>query len=275
MTEPPTEPRAEMRYGDYLELDQLLSAQRPRTDSSDELLFIVIHQAAELWIKLALRELTESRDKLAADAVGPAIKHMARVARIFQQLIQSWDVLATLTPPEYLAFRNRLGTSSGFQSHQYRLLEFILGNRRGDTLTVHRARPDLLELLESARQAPSLYDEAVALLARRGFLTPANLGGWQQRGDGDSATRVADAAVTQAWVDVYRASEHHWDCYELAEKLVDIDHAFQRWRFDHLTTVQRMIGAKAGTGGSAGVPYLRRVADTLLFPELWAARTVL
>ncbi|CAN5214051.1 tryptophan 2,3-dioxygenase [soil metagenome] len=264
-----------MSYGDYLELDLLLSAQRPRTDSSDELLFITIHQAAELWIKLALRELSESRAKLKVDAVGPAIKHMARVARIFEQLIQSWDVLATLTPPEYLAFRHRLGTSSGFQSHQYRRLEFILGNRRADTIAAHGARPEIVALLEAERASPSLYDEAVALLARRGFLSQPDLQHWRERADGDSATRVADDAVTAAWIDVYRHSAEHWDCYELAEKLTDMDHAFQRWRFDHLTVVQRMIGAKAGTGGSAGVPYLRRVADTLLFPELWAARTAL
>ena len=261
---------AAMSYGDYLALDQLLACQHPRSAEHDELLFIIIHQATELWMKLVLHELRHALAQLRADSLQPAFKSLARVSRIQAQLIQSWDVLSTLTPADYLRFRGALGRSSGFQSFQYRLIEFALGNKNREMLAPHRHRPELHAALEAALQAPSLYDEAIALLVRRGFaIDPA-----VTRRDLTRPHR-ADASVKAAWLAIYRDTARHWDLYELAEELVDLEDWFQQWRFRHVTTVTRIIGMKRGTGGTAGAAYLRQALDIRFFPELWDLRTEL
>src|SRR4051812_1681308 len=259
-----------MSYGDYLGLDALLSAQRPRSADHNEMLFIVQHQATELWMKLMLHELLAARDRIRADDLQPAFKMLARVARIMAQLNQSWDVLSTLTPAEYSAFRSSLGDSSGFQSYQYRMVEFLLGNKSALHLRPHRHRDDLHRPLERLHAEPSLYDEAIRLLARRGF---AIAPGCVERDW--TALHAFDESVLAAWVAVYRDTHAHWEVYELAEKLVDLEDNFRQWRFRHATTVERVIGMKRGTGGTSGVGYLRRVLDIELFPELWRARTAL
>lgn len=259
-----------MSYGDYLQLDAVLGAQKPRSGDHNEMLFIVQHQASELWLKLMLHELAAARDQVRADDLPPAFKMLARVARIMAQLNQSWDVLATLTPAEYSSFRSTLGSSSGFQSYQYRMVEFLLGNKAALHLEPHRHRPDLFGRLEALYRSPSLYDEAIRLLARRGFAIAA---GCVERDW--TANHAFDESVCGAWVEVYRDTGRHWELYELAEKLVDLEDAFRQWRFRHATTVERIIGLKRGTGGTAGVGYLRRVLETVLFPELWRARTSL
>ena len=259
-----------MSYGEYLQLDTLLSAQRPLSGRHDEMLFIIIHQATELWMKLALHELTEARALLRRDELQGAFKSLARVSRIQTQLNQSWDVLATMTPSDYSSFRDALGQSSGFQSVQYRLIEFLLGNKQALMIEPHRHRPDLATALDEALATPSLYDEAIRVLARRGFaIDPAVLGRDVRQ------PYVADASVQAAWIAVYRAPSEHWDLYELAEELVDLEDWFLQWRFRHMTTVKRVIGFKRGTGGTAGVAYLRQLLDTVLFPELWEVRTAL
>jgi tryptophan 2,3-dioxygenase len=259
-----------MSYGDYLGLDALLAAQKPRSADHNELLFIVQHQASELWLKLVIHELTAARDHIAASDLQPAFKMLARVARIMAQLNQSWDVLSTLTPAEYSSFRGALGSSSGFQSFQYRMVEFLLGNKSPVTMEPHRHRDDLYEALVALHRAPSIYDEAIRLLARRGFaIAPESVArDW-------TSLHEFDESVCAAWVQVYRDTGEHWELYELAEKLVDLEDAFRQWRFRHVTTVERIIGLKRGTGGTSGVGYLRRVLDTVLFPELWRARTEL
>lgn len=259
-----------MSYGDYLGLDQILNAQHPRSPNHNELLFIVQHQTSELWIKLMLHELQAVRRHIREGNLPPAFKMLARVARIMDQLVHAWDVLATMTPPEYTAIRPYLGASSGFQSFQYRELEFILGNKNAALLAVHEKSPDAHALLARELQLPSIYDEAVMLLARSGFeIDPARTGiDWTQ------ATR-ADDSVKAAWLQVYGDTERHWALYELAEKLVDLETAFRFWRFRHVSTVERIIGFKTGTGGTAGVSYLRKMLDVVLFPELFALRTEL
>jgi tryptophan 2,3-dioxygenase len=259
-----------MSYGDYLGLDALLGAQKPRSGDHNELLFIIQHQASELWLKLAIHELLAARDHIAASNLQPAFKMLARVARIMAQLNQSWDVLSTLTPAEYSSFRDTLGSSSGFQSYQYRMVEFLLGNKSPLTMEPHRHREALYESLADLHRAPSIYDEAIRLLARRGFaINPAAV-------ERDWTSQHAfDDSVCAAWVQVYRDTGQQWELYELAEKLVDLEDAFRQWRFRHVTTVERIIGLKRGTGGTSGVSYLRRVLDTVLFPELWRARTEL
>jgi tryptophan 2,3-dioxygenase len=261
---------ATMSYGDYLALDQLLSAQHPRSPDHNEMLFIVQHQTSELWLKLMLHELHAVRASLKANALAPAAKMLARVARIMEQLVHAWDVLATMTPPEYTAIRPFLGVSSGFQSFQYRALEFILGNKNATLLQVHAAAPQAYAILDAALRAPSVYDEAILLLARRGFtIAPERL-------IRDPALpTAADESVKAAWLAVYQDPAAHWTLYELAEKLVDLETAFRYWRFRHATTVERIIGFKAGTGGTAGVSYLRQMLDVVLFPELFALRTAL
>lgn len=260
--------RGAMSYGDYLGLDALLSAQRPRSPDHNELLFIIQHQASELWMKLMLHELTAARARVRAGDLQPAFKMLARVSRILAQLVQAWDVLSTLTPAEYSAFRHDLGDSSGFQSYQYRMLEFLLGNKNRLLMEPHRHRPDLFAPLAALCEERSLYDEAIVVLARRGFAIDA------AALDHDfSAPYVPNASVEAAWVAVYRDPDAHWDLYQLAEKLVDLEDAFRQWRFRHLTTVERVIGYKRGTGGTAGTYYLRHVLDTRLFPELWNVRT--
>jgi tryptophan 2,3-dioxygenase len=259
-----------MSYGDYLGLDQILSAQHPLSPNHNELLFIIQHQTSELWIKLMLHELQAVRRQIRNKDLPPAFKMLARVARIMDQLVHAWDVLATMTPPEYTAIRPYLGASSGFQSYQYRELEFILGNKNPAMLTVHEVNPEHHALLERELHAPSLYDEAVRLLADSGLpVSQARLAADPTR------PTVHDESVLAAWLEVYRDPEHHWALYELAEKLVDMETAFRTWRFRHVSTVERIIGFKTGTGGTAGVSYLRKMLDVVLFPELFSLRTKL
>ncbi len=257
-------------YSSYLRLDKVLAAQEPLSDTHDELLFIVIHQASELWIKLCLHELEAARDAIVADRLGAAFKMMARVARVQQQLIQSWDVLATITPADYSAMRGRLGGSSGFQSVQYRLLEYMLGAKNGAMLAAHDGDDAAQAVLRAALTRTSLYDEALRLLARRGFAIPPD------RLERDfTRPYVASDAVEAAWRQVYEHPDRHWDLYELAEKLVDLDYRVQLWRFGHLKTIERIIGFKRGTGGTAGVPYLAKVVSDVFFPELLNVRVAL
>jgi tryptophan 2,3-dioxygenase len=257
-----------MSYGDYLDLGRLLAAQHPRSADPNELLFIVQHQTSELWMKLALHELRRARDSLRSDALPPAFKMLARVARIFEQLVAAWDVLATMTPSEYSAIRPSLGSSSGFQSWQYREIEFILGNKNAAMLRPHAHEPAIHAELAVALAAPSIYDEAVRLMARRGFAIDAAVLSRET-----AAPWMLDTSVEAAWLAVYRAPAAHWELYELAEELVDLEDAFRQWRFRHVTTVERIIGFKPGTGGTHGVSYLRRMLDVVLFPELWKVRT--
>jgi tryptophan 2,3-dioxygenase len=259
-----------MSYGDYLGLDQILTAQHPRSPNHNEMLFIIQHQTSELWLKLMLHELQAVRVNLRGGELAPAFKMLARVARIMDQLVHAWDVLATMTPPEYTAIRPFLGASSGFQSYQYRELEFILGNKNAAVLAVHHRAPAAHALLERELHAPSVYDEAVMLLSRSGFaIAPERLDA-----DWTLPTRH-DESVKAAWLAVYQDPSPHWALYELAEKLVDLETAFRFWRFRHVTTVERIIGFKTGTGGTAGVSYLRKMLDVVLFPELFALRTAL
>lgn len=262
--------RPDISYADYLGLDRLLAAQAPRSPHHDELLFIVIHQASELWIKLCLHELTAARDHIRDDDLGPALKMIARVSRIQTQLIQSWDVLATMTPADYQAIRPHLGQSSGFQSHQYRAMEFVLGAKNAAALQVHEADAAAHAALAKLLAEPSLYDEAIRLLARSGIALPAT-----SLARDVTTPYAADPAVEAAWLAVYRDPTRYWDLYDLAEKLVDLEFRFQQWRFAHFKTVERIIGLKPGTGGTAGAPYLKRVLDTQFFPELLAVRTAL
>ncbi|MCD9146391.1 tryptophan 2,3-dioxygenase [Pseudophaeobacter flagellatus] len=258
-----------MSYGDYLSLDALLNAQNPNSDTHDEMLFIIQHQTSELWMRLAIHELQAARDRLLKGEMRPAFKMLARVARIFEQLNSAWDVLRTMTPSDYTAFRDALGQSSGFQSHQYRLIEFMLGNRNTAMLKPHAHRPDLVALLEAELAQPSLYDVALRALNAR-FALPETVINRDL-----SAPYQPSPEVETAWSEVYRATETHWELYELAEKLVDFEDYFRRWRFNHVTTVERVIGFKRGTGGTGGVNYLKRMLEVELFPELWHLRTSL
>ena len=258
----------DMSYGDYLHLDQVLTAQHPRSPEHNEMLFIVQHQTSELWMKLMLHELGAAIGCIARDELPAAFKMLARVSRIMEQLVHAWDVLATMTPPEYSAIRPYLSNSSGFQSYQYRCIEFSLGNKNAAMLKPHAHRPDLLALVEAAYRAPSLYDESLRLLARRGLPVPASHleRDWTQ-------PYVESAEVEQAWLTVYRHPQQHWDLYQLGEELTDLEDAFRLWRFRHVTTVERVIGFKRGTGGTSGVGYLRKMLDVVLFPEIWKLRT--
>ena len=261
---------ADVTYSSYLDLDRILSAQHPASAAHDEMLFIIVHQASELWLKLCLHELTAAREEIIADDLRPAFKMLARVARAQGQLISSWEVLSTMTPADYSEVRPHLSNSSGFQSAQYRLMEFLMGGRNPDMVTMHEATPEVAAALRAELAHPSLYDEAVRLLARRGFAIPTEVlerdhtGGW-----------TPSPAVEAAWAAIYRDPEAHWDLYELAEKLVDLEYHFQRWRFGHLKTVERIIGFKRGTGGTAGVPYLEGVLKQAFFPELLSVRTAI
>jgi tryptophan 2,3-dioxygenase len=257
-------------YGPYLELDTLLSAQHPLTAAHDEPLFIMIHQVQELWMKLLIHELQSAMNSLEAGVIDPAMKMLARVSRAQEQMTNAWEVLKTMTPADYLEFRGSFGQASGFQSHQYRLIEFLFGNKQPFMMRPHAHRPEHHQLLEQALNAPSLYDLALRLLAKRGLKIPAEL---LER---DFAQPYqANNAVRAAWLEVYRDTTRYWDLYALAEKLVDVEDNFRRWRFNHLTTVERVIGFKSGSGGTAGVPYLRRALEIVLFPELWQVRTEL
>ncbi len=255
-------------YRSYLRLPDLLDCQHPLSDAHDELLFIAIHQASEIWLKLALHELHAARTLVAADDLRPAFKMMSRVARIQAQMIQSWEVLATMTPADYTKMRDRLGTSSGFQSDQYREMEFMLGNKDAAMVEVHADDPETHARLKMRLAQPSLYDEALRLLARRGLPIPAD------RLHRDfTRPYAASPEVERAWTVVYADTETYWDLYELAEKLVDIEYHVQLWRFGHLKTVERVIGFKTGTGGTAGVQYLAKVLEKPFFPELLSVRT--
>ena len=259
-----------MSYGDYLHLDEILNAQRPLSPDHNEMLFIVQHQTSELWMKLMLHELRAAIANVAADELGAAFKMLARVSKIMEQLVHAWDVLATMTPPEYSAIRPYLANSSGFQSAQYRCIEFALGNKNAAMLKPHAHRPDLLAQVQAAYEAPSLYDESLRLLARRGLAVPAT----HTQRDWTQGYAESDA-VKAAWLQVYRDPKHYWDLYQLGEELTDLEDAFRLWRFRHVTTVERVIGFKRGTGGTGGVSYLRKMLDVVLFPEIWTLRTEL
>jgi tryptophan 2,3-dioxygenase len=257
-----------MSYGDYLHLDAVLNAQHPLSPAHDEMLFIVQHQTSELWMKLMLHELAAAIGSVAADDLPVAFKMLARVSRIMEQLVHAWDVLATMTPPEYSAMRASLAKSSGFQSWQYRCIEFSLGNKNAAMRRPHAHRSDLLAVVDTAYTAPSLYDESLRLLARRGLPVPASHleRDWTQ-------PYTESREVEAAWLQVYRAPREHWDLYQLGEELTDLEDTFRLWRFRHLTTVERVIGFKRGTGGTGGVSYLRKMLDVVLFPEIWRLRT--
>ncbi|MBC5767435.1 tryptophan 2,3-dioxygenase [Ramlibacter albus] len=258
----------DMSYGDYLQLDAILNAQKPLSPGHDEMLFIIQHQTSELWMKLMLHELGAAISSVANDELAPAFKMLARVSRILEQLVHAWDVLATMTPPEYSAIRPYLGASSGFQSWQYRCVEFRLGNKSATMLKPHEHHAGRLDIVRQAYESPSLYDEALRLLARRGLQIPQDhlQRDWTQ-------PYVASDEVEQAWLQVYREPQKHWDLYQLGEELTDLEDAFRLWRFRHVTTVERIIGFKRGTGGTGGVSYLRRMLEVVLFPEIWKLRT--
>ncbi len=259
-----------MSYSDYLHLDEVLNAQAPLSTAHDELLFIIQHQTSELWMKLALHEIAAAVRAIRENRLEASFKMLARVARIFEQLNSAWDVLRTMTPSEYTEFRSSLGQSSGFQSWQYRAIEFMAGNRNLAMLRPHAHRPEFTGKLEAILAMPSLYDEAILLLARNGFDVGADgkRTEWREmRGESED--------VLKAWQAVYQNPEKNWMLYELAEKLVDFEDYFRRWRFNHVTTVERIIGLKRGTGGTSGASYLRKMLEVELFPELWKVRTVL
>jgi tryptophan 2,3-dioxygenase len=261
---------ASMSYGDYLQLDALLNAQKPRSPDHNEMLFIIQHQTSELWMKLMVHELLAAIQHIREDNLSEAFKKLARVSKIMEQLVHAWDVLATMTPPEYSGIRPYLASSSGFQSFQYRCIEFLLGNKNETMLKPHAHRPDLLAKVTQAFQAPSLYDEALILLQRRGLAVPTS----HTHRDWTQAYQASNE-VENAWLIVYRDPKHHWDLYQLAEELMDLEDAFRLWRFRHVTTVERVIGMKRGTGGTGGVGYLRKMLDVVLFPEIWSIRTAL
>ncbi|WP_284123711.1 tryptophan 2,3-dioxygenase [Parerythrobacter aestuarii] len=260
----------DVTYSSYLDLDRILAAQHPSSDAHDEMLFIIVHQASELWLKLCLHELFAARDCIAADNLRPSFKMLSRVARAQTQLIQSWDVLSTMTPHDYSAIRPHLGRSSGFQSPQYRMMEFLLGGRNPDMVVMHEKTGNWADRLQAELQQPSIYDETIRLLARRGFAIPEVVLGRQL----DTVWERSEE-VEAAWAEIYRDPQAHWDLYELAEKLVDLEYHFQRWRFGHLKTVERIIGFKRGTGGTQGVPYLEGVLKQAFFPELLSVRTAI
>lgn len=260
----------DMSYGEYLNLDSLLSSQRMLSGEHDEMLFVIIHHVSELWMKLSIHELKAALEQVRMDDLQPAFKMLSRVSRIQSQLIRAWEVLATMTPSDYASFRDKLGQSSGFQSYQYRTLEFMLGNKNARMVDAHRQSPAVFEELNAVLNAPSFYDEAIRLLHRRGFAIPAD------KVERDwSMPYIADKEVEAAWAEVYRNAEKHWDLYDLAEKLVDVEYHFQQWRFSHMKTVERIIGNKMGTGGTAGVSYLVKALDLKFFPELWSVRTAI
>lgn len=260
----------ELSYGSYLQLDKILSSQQRLSDHHDEMLFIIIHQASELWMKLILHEVNAAIDCIRKNDLEPSFKMLSRVSRIQEQLIQSWSVLSTLTPAEYMEFRDKLGHSSGFQSYQNRLIEFALGQKQAHVLSVYKHDAELFKTMEGALHERSIYDAAIQALSMRGLpIDDAALNrDW-------SKPYEPNTSVEEAWLTVYRNVDQYWDLYELAEKLVDIGSKQQHWRFNHMSTVERIIGHKIGTGGSAGVSYLKKVVDHRFFPELWSLRTKL
>jgi len=263
-----TDMTGRMSYGDYLNLGEILSAQTPVSSQHDEMLFIIIHQASELWLKLAAHELAAAIAYVKDSDFRQAFKVIARVKQILNQLTHSWDILSTLTPVDYIKFRPSLGGASGFQSYGYRRLEFLLGNKSADSIKVHEGKPVVAEELHALLKRPSLYDEVIRKLNESGFDIDASV---LER---DFSTPYqANESVKNAWLQIYRNSDKHFEFYELAEKLVDIEDAFQQWRFKHMYTVQRIIGLRRGTGGSSGVPFLKKALDTSFFPELLDLRT--
>ena len=256
-----------MSYGDYLSLDGLLSQQHPKSDAHDELLFIIQHQTSELWMKQALHELSAARACLQSGDIAPMFKMLARVSRIFEQLNNAWDVLRTMTPADYTTFRQALGPSSGFQSYQYRMIEFVLGNRNPHMLKPHAHVPEVLAMLEDELKRPSFYDEVVAYLFTQLDGSTEAMPAPQLQ-----TPHSAQQEIQAQWRRVYEDTTTHWRLYELGEKLVDMEDYFRRWRFNHVTTVERVIGFKRGTGGTSGVQYLRRMLEVELFPELWHVR---
>lgn len=262
--------RKEISYSGYLELDKILQAQQPLSSAHDEMLFIIQHQTSELWMKLAIHELSATCQLIAANDLQPAFKTLSRVSRILEQLNSAWDVLRTMTPSEYTEFRGSLGQSSGFQSWQYRMIEFLVGNKNAAMIHAHQDDKAVVERLEVAHRAPSIYDLTIQLLDRRGLAIDKAI---IERDV--SVSHIGDDSVVRAWLAVYQDPARFWELYELAEKLVDFEDYFRRWRFNHVTTVERIIGFKRGTGGTSGVSYLRKMLDVVLFPELWQVRTQL
>ncbi|MDX1771034.1 MAG: tryptophan 2,3-dioxygenase [Planococcaceae bacterium] len=263
-----TDFKENMTYGEYLHLDKLLSAQDGLTNHHDEPLFIMIHQVSELWMKLILHELGGAIAHIEKDEVQPALKQLARVSKIQAQIIQAWDVLSTLTPAEYMEFRSSLGNASGFQSYQYRMIEFALGYKTKHVLKIYEKDEELLGILTKAFNQPGLYDVAIRKLARSGLHIDEHI-----LNRDVSSPYEPNASVLEAWKTVYRDVDSYWELYQLAEKLVDIEDWLQQWRFRHMKTVERIIGFKTGTGGSSGVHYLKKVLDQYFFPELWTLRT--
>lgn len=257
-----------LSYARHLQTDQLLTSQVPVSDKPDEMLFIIMHQTMELWIKLMLHEASVAMEQIKADQLGKAEKTLERMATVLRHMIHSWEVLATLSPHDFLTFRGFLRKASGFQSHQYRELEFCLGLKRADLVLIHNDDETKRARLEAALQAPSLYDEMLRLLARRGFEIPSD----RLKRDFTQAYEPHDA-IEDAWLEIYTNVDEHWDLYSLAEKVTAIEYYFQEWRFKHMKTVSRVIGHKPGTGGSSGVTYLVKALDLRFFPELWAMRT--
>lgn len=260
----------EVTYGGYLRLKELLSAQAPRTGQHDELLFVILHQTMELWMKQVIHEIGAAQSEVRAGNLVPAYKHLARVSRIQAVMTQTWDILATMTPADYLNFRSLLGTSSGFQSAQFRVLEASLGLKDASFLKFHAEGGDDRAMLEAALAAPSLYDDVLEQLAKAGFNIPQSA---YQR---PPATPYEPSdAVEDAWLAVYRDTQKYWAFYQLAEKLIDLDDAFLTWRHKHVLTVERIIGRKRGTGGTEGVGYLQQTLSRRAFPEIWSLRTKL
>ena len=260
----------DISYGDYLGLGGLLNCQNDRSGKHDEMLFIVIHQVSELWIKLCLHEARAAVALIARDELRPAFKMLTRIARVQEQLVSAWDVLVTMTPADYASFRGSLGQSSGFQSYQYRELEFMLGNKNAKLIEAHRSNPKHYQQLEAVLNSPSIYDAAIQLLAKRGFDIPSS-----HLNRDWSVPYESHAKVEAAWQTIYQDTEQYWDLYELAEKLVDMEFHFQKWRFSHMKTVKRIIGFKQGTGGTGGVSFLVKALDLQFFPELWSVRTAI
>lgn len=257
-----------MTYSDYLQLDTLLSSQQPLSTHHDEMCFILIHQIKELWMRLILHELQAARQAILHNSFQPAFKALARVSSIQRQMIHTWDVLTTLTPTDYMQFRSALGQSSGFQSVQYRLLEFHLGAKHREFLALYENGSDAYTQLEKLLYEPSLYDISIWKLDESGFEIP------KECIDRDfSKPYQSHTCIEDAWKNVYEETEKYWDLYQLAEKLVDIEDGLGQWRFRHMRTVERIIGLKKGTGGSSGVPYLKKVIEQRFFPELWDVRT--
>ena len=263
-----TDFKESMTYSDYLGLDTLLSSQHPLSDHHDEMLFITVHHVSELWMKLILHEVEAAIDDIQSDNLSSSFKKLARVSQVQEQLKRVWDVLATLTPSEYIEFRDKLGNASGFQSYQNRLFEFALGYKTPHVLTIYEKDPVLLEKLKAAYAAPSLYDVSIRALAKAGLPIDAEV-----LNRDVSKPHQSNESVKKAWITVYKNVDQYWELYELAEELVDIEDLFQQWRFRHMKTVERIIGFKTGTGGSGGVSYLKKVIDQYFFPELWELRT--